>query len=446
LVDARKEVSNYESHINDVNIQNGQLKQELDQVKIDKSRLEEEMKNVEVENKYLKSELKTGKSNIPWNNLDHQNNSTLQQNAEVHRVDYNHGYSGRMRDDFYDTRGYIHTSLNNQSNSSSFHSASVPRNNSSRDTGSISHPDEPKFRLPYFNGRGDFQGFWAIFQIGIRKFNWDSEKQIEHLMCSLKDDALAFVTKLPFHTQSNIQALYTALNQRYSDYLLPEQYRENLNQVKKVAKETLVEYASRVEEMVNKAYPQLNPPQLVTTLTIENILRGLPDQALSYEVRTKRPKTIDETLQLITWHECCKNGSKRQVNVRQIEEDFDDDTTLSNIRKVGNDKKYVTEDRLTEMNKQIVSNLTGEINKLAAALQQNKGRDNQSTGVKKARYSDLTCYSCHEKGHTSRVCPLNKEKNGNKRQNHADKNRFANDSQGKNKDRNLDSENNSLNY
>ena len=98
------------------------------------------------------------------------------------------------------------------------------------------------------------------------------------------------------------------------------------------------------------------------------------------------------------------------------------------------------------MNKQIVSNLTGEINKLAAALQQNKGSDNQSTGVKTARYSDLTCHSCHEKGHTSRVCPRNKEKNGNKRQNHADKNRFANDSQGKNKDRNLDSENNSLNY
>ena len=44
LVDAMNEVSNYESHINDVNIQNGQLKQELDKVKIDKSRLEEEMK------------------------------------------------------------------------------------------------------------------------------------------------------------------------------------------------------------------------------------------------------------------------------------------------------------------------------------------------------------------------------------------------------------------
>ena len=51
----------------------------------------------------------------------------------------------------------------------------------------------------------------------------------------------------------------------------------------------------RVEELVNKAYPQLNPPEWVNTLTIENILRGLLDQTLSYEVRTKYHKTIDET-------------------------------------------------------------------------------------------------------------------------------------------------------
>ena len=139
-------------------------------------------------------------------------------------------------------------------------------------------------------------------------FNWDSDKQVEHIMCSLKDEALTFVTKLPKHTQGSIQTLYSALNQRFGDYLLPEQYSENLNQVRKLQKETLVEYASRVEEFVNKAYPQLNPPELVSTLTIENILRGLPDQTLLYEVRTKCLKTIDETLRLVTWHECCKNG------------------------------------------------------------------------------------------------------------------------------------------
>ena len=145
----------------------------------------------------------------------------------------------------------------------------------------------------------------------MKMSNWNRDKQIEQLLCSLKDDALTFVTKIPASVQGGIHTLYVALKQRYGDYLLPEQYRDNLKQIRKIPKETLTEYASRVSDLVNKAYPLLSPPELVTTLTIENLLRGLPDQALAYEVRTKSPKTIDETIRLVTWHECCKNGGKK---------------------------------------------------------------------------------------------------------------------------------------
>ena len=152
----------------------------------------------------------------------------------------------------------------------------------------------------------------------MRKFNWNRDKQIEQLLCSLRDDALTFVTKLPASVQGDIHTLYAALKQRYGDYLLPEQYRENRSQIRKIHKETLTEYASRVGDLVNKAYPLLSSPELVTTLTIENLLRGLPDQALAYEVRTKNPKTIEETIRLVTWHECCKNEGKKQVNVLHL--------------------------------------------------------------------------------------------------------------------------------
>ena len=112
--------------------------------------------------------------------------------------------------------------------------------------------------------------FWTIFQIGMNKFNWNRDKQIEQLLCSLKDDALTFVTKLPASVQGDIHTLYAALKQRYGDYLLPEQYRENINQVRKTPKETLTECASRVGYLVNKAYPLLSPPEHVTTtLTID---------------------------------------------------------------------------------------------------------------------------------------------------------------------------------
>ena len=51
-----------------------------------------------------------------------------------------------------------------------------------------------------------------------------------------------------------------------------------------------------------------------------------------------------------------------------MEQESESHFTEPDIRKVSNiDHKYVTEARLTEMNKQIVQNLTGEIDKLAAS-------------------------------------------------------------------------------
>lgn len=454
VVDSRKENIELEKHLNDANIQTRNLERECRQVKHEHEIVSHELEKLRVENSYLKSEMKqrqdTGVGNRA--STDSQNNSAVQNGVEVHRYDYGHGYSGSIQREFYDTRGYLQASSNRGNTSSNYGNTDsyqtpeiqVPVSHT-RDSVGNSHPDEPKFRLPYFNGKTDFQSFWAIFEIGIRKFKWDGEKQVEHLMCSLKDDALAFVTKLPAQTRGNIRTLYSALDQRYGDYLLPEQYRENLNQVKKNARETLVEFASRVEEMVNKAYPQLNPPELVSTLTIENVLRGLPDQTLSYEVRTKCPKTIDETLRLITWHECCKNGSKRQANIRLIEEDQSENHIFdSEIRKVSHGNKYVTEDKFTEMNKQIVS----EISKLSSELKQiNKGNNENISGnnAKKPRFSDLTCYCCHEKGHTSRVCPAKKMKRGNSSQNQDENRGKDNNGNPSNKKGNtLDSENKPL--
>jgi ElaB/YqjD/DUF883 family membrane-anchored ribosome-binding protein len=61
---------------------------------------------------------------------------------------------------------------------------------------------------------------------------------------------------------------------------------------------------------------------------------------------------------------------------------------------------------MAEMNKQIVQNLTGEINKLSATLQRklessaNKSRYNKES--KRSNYSEVTCYNCQEKGHISK--------------------------------------------
>ena len=136
----------------------------------------------------------------------------------------------------------------------------------------------------------------------------------------------------------------------------------------------------------------------------------MPDQTLAYEVRTKFPKIIDETIRLLTWHECCKNGSKRQVKIRYVEEpDMEVLESEPDVRKISNSQRFVTEAKMAVMNKQIVQNLTDEINKLSATLQRklessaNKSRYNKES--KMSNYSEVRCYNCHKKGHISKWCP-----------------------------------------
>lgn len=302
------------------------------------------------------------------------------------------------------------------SNSSIPYNCSDSRTNRSSATVNV---DEPKFRLPYYTGKTEFKSFWAVFQIGVKKFEWSNEKQVEQLMCCLKDDALKFAADLSDKVRNNIYFFYAALEKRFGDNLLPEQHRENLLQLRKAYKESLMEYATRVETLVRKAYPGFDGSDLITSLTIENMLRGLTDQSLAYEVKTKNPSSVDEAIKLIAWHECCKTGTKsfkrNSADVRQIEYGYDsesendDATTRNEIRKVGSGgARYVTEERLekrlTVMSKEIRDGQNEMYNKLISRLSPNKNGGARPNNIK-----EVTCYACKETGHISKYCPLNKE-------------------------------------
>ena len=292
------------------------------------------------------------------------------------------------------------------------------RRNSRSLCGSYHNTDEPKFRLPYFNGKSKFEGFWTVFELGAHKFQWNEQAKIENLWCCLKDDALDFASKLSHEVQNDVLKFRDALQRRYGDNRLPEQYREDLSNVKKHHKETLPEYAARVENLVCKGYPHLRETDLLNTLKVENFLKGFPDQNIAYEVKIRKPQNIDDAIELLNWHECCKgNIFKKRADVRQIEiHGVNESLDEAEIRKLnGSGPRFVTEERLDkrlqifsrEIKNEfsvIENNLTGEISKLAASL--NKNQNN------KRNYSDVTCFSCHEKGHTSKYCTKKKSISG----------------------------------
>ena len=203
LIETRDDCSLREEHIENLKLQVMRLQNELSESKRQNSKLQGELSlaRAEIDNLKLEACRRQSNDEQPIENLQvnsHAHGYTSSQSHDEYTVqnahsarsfDYNHGYmnSGSTM---------LHGLANPRANVGSFvHSYTdmVPQRSLSGSSGA-SNSDEPKFRLPYFNGKGDFQSFWTIFQIGVKKFNWNGDKQIEQLLCSLKDDALTSCT------------------------------------------------------------------------------------------------------------------------------------------------------------------------------------------------------------------------------------------------------------
>ncbi|CAC5407836.1 unnamed protein product [Mytilus coruscus] len=179
--------------------------------------------------------------------------------------------------------------------------------------------EEPKPRSPFFNGKGDFKAFWTQFRLLSSRFKWSSDRQVEELILnSLRDDALVFVNELPASLHRDIQQIHDAMSQRFGDHILPETYRTNLQFIKQGQKESIQEYATRVERLVGKAYPEVNDLSLLDLFKTEHFIKGLPDQSVAYEVLIQKPVSLQEAINQVSWLQCCRKNVGKKYEVRQV--------------------------------------------------------------------------------------------------------------------------------
>jgi hypothetical protein len=270
------------------------------------------------------------------------------------------------------------------------------------------HPDEPKARLPIFNGRNSttWEPFWIQFRMISERFKWSTHRQTEELFFCLKDEALVFASQLSLDVRTDLFQLYSAMKQRFGDHTLPETYRLQLQNIRRKSEEPIQEFSSRINSLMNKAYPGLANEQLKTELAIGHLLNGLTDQSIAYDVATKRPETVQSAVDMISWHECCKNGMRKRANIRQVicEDDNQDeplnDVTICQVKS----QKAVTEERLNQFGSSLRDSIVQSVKDLV------KGQNRNGQIKPKGRYKNFVCYECKEEGHIKRNCPLLRKK------------------------------------
>ena len=265
--------------------------------------------------------------------------------------------------------------------------------------------DEPKPRLPSFNGKNTaWESFWIQFQMLANRYRWRTYRQTEELFLCLQDDALEYATNLIPEVRCDIYKFQDAMKQRFGDHTLPETYRLQLKSMHQKSDETVQEFSSRISTIMNKAYPGLRDEQLKAELAIEHLLNGLNDQNIAYEVAIKRPKTVQSAVDMITWHECCKSVMRRNPNVtaRLVNhDDYHDDNENRQVGEIAvqrvNAYKNGTNDKLG----QVLQSLQ-EVLKVLGQMDTNDGSYNGG-------YRKVVCYGCHEEGHIRKNCPLSRQ-------------------------------------
>ena len=121
-----------------------------------------------------------------------------------------------------------------------------------------------------------------------------------------KGGCIELAATLGAEIRDDVMMFSKALRERFSHRTPADTVRASLNNIKKSSKESVQEYASRVRAMMIKAYPDICTSETFNQLTIHHLLQGLPDRSIAYDVLIRKPRTLSEAVDMITWHVCCK--------------------------------------------------------------------------------------------------------------------------------------------
>jgi len=107
-------------------------------------------------------------------------------------------------------------------------------------------------RVPCYNGKEPWSAYQMQFELIAELNNWTPSVKAVELLTALKDDAMVYASFLSIDVKSSYSSLCAAMASRFGDNGYPETYRQELFTLKKQHRETIQEYASRVEMMVRK--------------------------------------------------------------------------------------------------------------------------------------------------------------------------------------------------
>ena len=90
------------------------------------------------------------------------------------------------------------------------------------------------------------------------------------------------------------------------------------------------------------------------------MINGFSDQGVAYDVLSKRPKSLDEAINLLTWHHSWKSSLRPTKSDDESDTNSDNESDGHEVRCV-NQKRFITEERLQQFGRELRSSITKDV-------------------------------------------------------------------------------------
>ena len=154
-----------------------------------------------------------------------------------------------------------------------------------------------------YDGSSSWDAFYQRFDKFARASAWSEEECLDQLCWAINGKAADHLALL-LEKYPNISYSYLTqrLGKRFGDKDLPEtSYLRLQNAVQKEG-ESLEEWADRVVALAMKAFPHL-PEAFVDSQATLQVCQGLADAGVGEQVCNLRPRSVEEALDQIKWHQ-----------------------------------------------------------------------------------------------------------------------------------------------
>ena len=258
-------------------------------------------------------------------------------------------------------------------------------------------------------------------QLMSRSYGWSDAKFTDQLVFGLKGEPLYFASHLPRHVRENTKRLLSAMTQRFGHSVLAETHRVSLQEIKQEPTESIQQYGARVSQIVSRAYPGIQGTALYESLSVEYMLKGLPNKQLAYETLVRRPNNVSQAMDMVIWQDACHtiiHGFKPN-NVKP-----DADESVMESKGTQTDTNISVENRASKETPQDVLNAISSTNSdsqfvkkqscdteynisddmEAKVLSQNRRYHQQHPRLRKSK-----CFKCRLRGHHADICPVQQQ-------------------------------------